>query len=193
MPQAGNTMEEGTIVSWRVAEGDSIEVEDVRLDVLETPGHTPEHVSYVVTDTARAEKPACVLTGDTLFVGASTAALVAFDINTGTRLFSVRFPGQVDLNDVEADNSGNIYVSDPQGNQVHRLRLSDLSASTIVTGITMANGLLFDEENNRLLVCQWIEDSPISAIDLDDYSLTPVRNDGLHGKLFDTSKPLKNG
>jgi glyoxylase-like metal-dependent hydrolase (beta-lactamase superfamily II)/rhodanese-related sulfurtransferase len=52
-----------------VAEGDSIEIEDVRLDVLETPGHTPEHLSYVVTDTARAEKPACVLTGDTLFVG----------------------------------------------------------------------------------------------------------------------------
>jgi glyoxylase-like metal-dependent hydrolase (beta-lactamase superfamily II)/rhodanese-related sulfurtransferase len=52
-----------------VSEGDSIDIENVRLDVLETPGHTPEHVSYVVTDTARAEKPACVLTGDTLFVG----------------------------------------------------------------------------------------------------------------------------
>jgi glyoxylase-like metal-dependent hydrolase (beta-lactamase superfamily II)/rhodanese-related sulfurtransferase len=52
-----------------VSEGDTIEIEDVRLAVLETPGHTPEHVSYVVTDTARAEKPACVLTGDTLFVG----------------------------------------------------------------------------------------------------------------------------
>jgi len=52
-----------------VVEGDSIEIESVRLDVLETPGHTPEHVSYVVTDTARAAEPACVLTGDTLFVG----------------------------------------------------------------------------------------------------------------------------
>jgi len=52
-----------------VSEGDSIEIEDVRLDVLETPGHTPEHVSYILTDTARAEKPVCVLTGDTLFVG----------------------------------------------------------------------------------------------------------------------------
>lgn len=52
-----------------VAEGDTIGIEDVRLDVLETPGHTPEHVSYVVTDTARADEPACVFTGDTLFVG----------------------------------------------------------------------------------------------------------------------------
>ena len=52
-----------------LAEGDAVEIEDIRLDVLETPGHTPEHVCYVVTDTARASKPACVFTGDTLFVG----------------------------------------------------------------------------------------------------------------------------
>lgn len=52
-----------------VSEGDSIELEHMRLDVLDTPGHTPEHVSYVVVDTARGDKPACVFTGDTLFVG----------------------------------------------------------------------------------------------------------------------------
>lgn len=117
--------------------------------------------------------------GDTLFVSASTYGLVGFDLNTGERILYIRFPDQVDLNDIEADNSGNLYVSDAQGNQIHKLDLSDLSTSTILTGITMANGLLFDEANNRLLVCQWIEDSPISAIDLDDYSLTPVVNDGL--------------
>ena len=117
--------------------------------------------------------------GDTLFVAASTDALLGFDLNTGERIVNVQFPGQVDLNDIEADTAGNIYVSDPQGNQVHKLRLSDLSPSTIVTGITMANGLLFDEVHNRLLVCQWIQNSPISAIDLETYSVTPVVNDGL--------------
>lgn len=52
-----------------VSEGDSIEIEDIRLDVLETPGHTPEHVSYVAADTSRSDAPCCVFTGDTLFVG----------------------------------------------------------------------------------------------------------------------------
>ena len=52
-----------------VREGHQIELEHVRLDVLETPGHTPEHVSYVATDTTRIDRPACVFTGDTLFVG----------------------------------------------------------------------------------------------------------------------------
>ncbi len=52
-----------------VSEGDTIEIEKMRLTVLETPGHTPEHLSYVVTDTSRGETPIGVFVGDTLFVG----------------------------------------------------------------------------------------------------------------------------
>ena len=37
---------------------------------LDTPGHTPEHVSYTVTDTARADGPSLVLSGGSLLVGA---------------------------------------------------------------------------------------------------------------------------
>jgi hydroxyacylglutathione hydrolase len=52
-----------------VSAGDSIWVEDMRLDVWETPGHTPEHLCYVVTDTARGDSPIGVFAGDLLFVG----------------------------------------------------------------------------------------------------------------------------
>lgn len=52
-----------------MSEGDSIEMEDMLLEVLETPGHTPEHLSYVVTDRSRSSSPIGVFTGDTLFVG----------------------------------------------------------------------------------------------------------------------------
>lgn len=51
-------------------EGDAIECGDVRLQALETPGHTAESISILVYDpTASAEAPHAVLTGDTLFVG----------------------------------------------------------------------------------------------------------------------------
>ncbi len=50
-------------------EGDVVKLEDMDLAVLETPGHTPEHVSYVVTDHSRGEAPIGVFVGDTLFVG----------------------------------------------------------------------------------------------------------------------------
>jgi hydroxyacylglutathione hydrolase len=52
-----------------VAEGDTIVLEDMELAVLETPGHTPEHVCYVVTDRSRGETPIGVFVGDVLFVG----------------------------------------------------------------------------------------------------------------------------
>jgi len=53
-----------------MSEGQSVEFGDVRIAVLETPGHTPEGVSLLVFDTAKSrEKPQAVLTGDTLFIG----------------------------------------------------------------------------------------------------------------------------
>lgn len=52
-----------------VKEGDTFDIEDITLCVLETPGHTPEHISYVVTDHARGQQPVAVFCGDTLFVG----------------------------------------------------------------------------------------------------------------------------
>lgn len=42
---------------------------DVRIDVMHTPGHTPEHISFLVTDTCVAPTPMGALTGDFIFVG----------------------------------------------------------------------------------------------------------------------------
>jgi hydroxyacylglutathione hydrolase len=53
----------------RVRNGDAIRAGRVRLDVLATPGHTPEHVSFVVTDEAASPEPIGVLTGDFVFAG----------------------------------------------------------------------------------------------------------------------------
>ncbi|MCS6827622.1 MAG: MBL fold metallo-hydrolase [Caldilinea sp.] len=52
-----------------VREGDSWMVGNIKVDVLHTPGHTPEHISFMITDTAGADKPMGVFTGDFLFVG----------------------------------------------------------------------------------------------------------------------------
>jgi hydroxyacylglutathione hydrolase len=53
-----------------LADGDSIALGGVRLDVVETPGHTPESISLLVYDLEHDERrPHAVLTGDTLFIG----------------------------------------------------------------------------------------------------------------------------
>lgn len=52
-----------------LSEGDTFEIEDMEVKVMETPGHTPEHICYVVMDHSRGEEPAALFSGDTLFVG----------------------------------------------------------------------------------------------------------------------------
>ncbi len=52
-----------------VADGTWIDMGQVRLQVLETPGHTPESICITAYESADAAEPTCVFTGDTLFIG----------------------------------------------------------------------------------------------------------------------------
>jgi rhodanese-related sulfurtransferase/glyoxylase-like metal-dependent hydrolase (beta-lactamase superfamily II) len=54
----------------RFGDGSHLDLGRVRLETLETPGHTPEAISILVYDLDRdPNKPHAVLTGDTLFIG----------------------------------------------------------------------------------------------------------------------------
>lgn len=50
-------------------EDSSFMVGNIRVEVLHTPGHTPEHIALQITDTAGADQPMGIFTGDFLFVG----------------------------------------------------------------------------------------------------------------------------
>ncbi len=53
-----------------VQHADSISVGTIRLDVIHTPGHTPEHLSFLIFETQRdAQTPLAIISGDFLFVG----------------------------------------------------------------------------------------------------------------------------
>jgi len=52
-----------------IEDGETIELGDVTISALHTPGHRPEHCCFAVTDRTRADEPWLVLTGDSLFVG----------------------------------------------------------------------------------------------------------------------------
>jgi hydroxyacylglutathione hydrolase len=51
-----------------LADGETIELGQVQLEVVHTPGHTPEHVSLLVRDLAVSEEPAVLLSGGALLV-----------------------------------------------------------------------------------------------------------------------------
>jgi glyoxylase-like metal-dependent hydrolase (beta-lactamase superfamily II)/rhodanese-related sulfurtransferase len=53
-----------------MSDGSEVRLGGVRLEVLETPGHSPESISILVYDSEHSDdKPYAVLTGDTLFIG----------------------------------------------------------------------------------------------------------------------------
>jgi hydroxyacylglutathione hydrolase len=50
-------------------DGDNWMVGNIKVEVMHTPGHTPEHIAFVITDTAAANEPIGIFTGDFLFAG----------------------------------------------------------------------------------------------------------------------------
>lgn len=50
-------------------DGDKIKVGNLTLEVLHTPGHTPESISFLLTDHPATDAPVMVFTGDFVFVG----------------------------------------------------------------------------------------------------------------------------
>lgn len=52
-----------------VCDGERIDVGEVSLEVRHTPGHTPEHIVFIVTDRAATDRPIGMLSGDFIFVG----------------------------------------------------------------------------------------------------------------------------
>jgi len=60
---------EATFPHVPVKDGFQLQVGEMRITALETPGHTPESICLVIADEEKSPVPWAVLTGDTLFLG----------------------------------------------------------------------------------------------------------------------------
>jgi glyoxylase-like metal-dependent hydrolase (beta-lactamase superfamily II) len=68
-----------------VSEGDILPLGNVAINVLHTPGHTPEHICLLVSDRTRADEPWFVLTGHTLMAGDLGRTELAASAEDGAR------------------------------------------------------------------------------------------------------------
>ena len=66
-------------------DGEELELGNVTIKVLHTPGHTPEHISMLVTDRTRSDEPWFLLTGHTLMVGDLGRTELATSAEDGAR------------------------------------------------------------------------------------------------------------
>lgn len=63
-----------------------------------------------------------VIKGDTLFV-TDVTNVRGYDLRTALQIFNVPIIGSLSLNDIGVDNSGNLYISDFDGNKIYKINL----------------------------------------------------------------------
>jgi hydroxyacylglutathione hydrolase len=80
-------------------EGTEIELGDVVVRTIHTPGHRPEHCAFAVIDHSRADEPWLVLTGDSLFVGDAARPDLAVEALDGAEGLFHSLQRLVDLGD----------------------------------------------------------------------------------------------
>lgn len=68
-PIAAGHFGDQVFVDRPLADGDEVRVGRLRLRALWTPGHTPEHVAYLLIDPELSAEPVAIFSGDALFVG----------------------------------------------------------------------------------------------------------------------------
>lgn len=89
-------------------EGDVVEVGEVRIRAIATPGHRPEHLSFIVEDGSRGEEPWALLTGDSLFVGDLARPDLAVEAEEGARGIFHSLQKLLDLQDYVEVRPGHI-------------------------------------------------------------------------------------
>jgi hydroxyacylglutathione hydrolase len=89
-----------------VEDGERLDLGNVSLSILHTPGHTPDSVSILVTDKTRASEPWFVLTGDTLFsggvgrpdlIGAGSEAMLAEQLHESLHSKILTLPDHLEI------------------------------------------------------------------------------------------------
>ncbi len=116
-----------------------------------------------------------VIRDNILYVACREYGVKAFDLETDENILTMGIPGTTNLNDIVVDNSGNIFLSYPTGNQIIRVDFAEETWNVFVDeGLNTPNGMYFDEENNRLVVISYRFNSPIQAVDLADSSLSTI-------------------
>ncbi|MCJ7801889.1 MAG: T9SS type A sorting domain-containing protein [Candidatus Marinimicrobia bacterium] len=141
-------------------------------DIIIVPRTNPTNRTYFYTNNYCVSLRGMTIVDDILWAAGTNSQttqnqyLFSFDLNPDNYLQNINIASGIFLNDVVADGSGNIYVSDANNNKIYKVNTTTGGYSDL--NFSGSNGLLFDETNNRLL---YTDDTPtngsqISAIDL---------------------------
>jgi len=125
-----------------------------------------------------------------LYVVCGPYGVKGYDLASNENVFNATITGSPNLNDITSDNNGNLYVSCPSENTIYKINIPSAQAWVFANqNMLYPNGIFFDEDNNRLLLVSYRNNSPIQAISLMDSIVTTAMStnkDGLDGLTRDT-------
>ena len=123
-----------------------------------------------------------IIKDSVLYVACGYYGIKGFSLSNGTPVLDVPFPGTINTNDIAADSAGYIYVSHTPGNAIYKIDIRHQTYNIFVnTGLMFPNGLMYDHENNRLLLVSYRTNSPVQAINLSDSTVTTITGTSLDG------------
>src|SRR5215831_15993640 len=119
-----------TLPHVAASDGDEIKIGEVRLRVLETPGHTPESICLLVIDPRLSDKPQKVLTGDTLFIGDVGRPDLAGGVGYTPQAMAAMMYDSLHQKLLKLDDAVEVYPAHGAGSMCGR-NLSSETSSTI--------------------------------------------------------------
>ncbi len=107
--------------------------------------------------------------------GNNPPTLYAFDLETAENLFSVGIDNCLALAELCTDEIGFLYIAD-QGGKVHRFNLDTQESEIwLESGLPGSpQGVVFDRENQRVVVAGYGSSSPIKAYSIEDQTATTL-------------------
>ena len=106
-----------------------------------------------------------------------------YDLDTRQLVMEIAIDYVLCTSSITADSSGNLYISADLGTSIVKLRLSDQThwVFTQNQGLTNPNGMIYEHDNNRLVVCEDRFNPSINAVSLLDSSVTTLATTTLAG------------
>jgi len=115
--------------------------------------------------------------------GLSGNQIRGYDLNTEAEVMSLTISGASFLNGLTNDGISTLYATDFSGNSIYKIDVSDLGNPTfeeIVSNTSKTpNGIIYDDDNNRLIFVTWGSNADIRQIDLTDNSMSIIQTTNL--------------
>jgi len=106
------------------------------------------------------------ISGDTLFAVCNNI-VKGFLIEDAVKVFEHAIPEAIKLNDIVADKKNHLFISDVLGHKIYQINVLE-NTHKVLTGSNLngPNGLLIEENKNRILVVSWSTNSAVQSVDL---------------------------